>query len=219
MKFTHLIVTKVNLKWLEQSKDPIWLENRIKLLNNILRPSIEAQTNQNFKFITLWGYDPIGQINNEYPLKFDCEGMRPIYNEMVIKLLDYIDEENVLVTRVDSDNALKNDFVEILQKNVNESELPFYYDLKKIDMIHLDTRIKKTWPARDTSAFVSVMEEKSNFKCIPYSTGHGRIQTFVKGIKIDDLLGLCTIHGENVYMKAPLGSISNFNTEDYNLKC
>lgn len=211
MKYTHLIVTKVNIKWLPQSKDKIWLESRINILNNILRPSLEAQTDKNFKFVTLWGYEPIDGIDNEYQIKIDSEGGANLYSEFLPKLKKLIDEDYVLTTRIDTDNAIDGDFVKNLHNHITETEIPFYYDIKMMDMINLKTRDKKIWPAKSTSAFVSVMEQKSKYRCRPYGSGHGTVGKIMRGIKFDDLNALCTIHGENVYMKKALGSPTDFN--------
>lgn len=218
MKFTHLIISKVNLRWLPQAEDEIWLKDRISLFNNILRPSIVGQTNKNFKFVTLWGYEPEGKIENEYQIKLNSKTSYALYLEMLPKLKELIDEDLVLTTRVDTDNALRYDFVENLHKHITKTELPFYYDTNKMHMINLNTLQKRTWPAINTSAFISVIETKSNYICIPYKTGHARIQKFVKGIKFDDLGCICTIHGENIYMKKELGEITNFDEKKlYNI--
>lgn len=218
MKFTHLIVSRVNIKWLPQSKDEVWLNNRINILNNTLRSSIEVQTNKNFKFVTLWGYEPVGKISNEYQLLLESSGANKILKEILPKLLELIDEEYVLTTRIDSDNCLGNDFVENLHKSIIETEFPFYYDIKKMDMINIITKGKKTWNATGTSGFISVMEKKDEYKCIPYSKSHGSIGIFIKGIKIDNLNVLLTIHGDNIHMTKLLGSKSDFNVSKYNLK-
>lgn len=226
MKYTHLIVTKVNIKWLPQSQNPEWREKRIHLLNNILRPSLEAQTDKNFKFVTLWGYEPIGKIDNEYQVPIfinDNNGVlytgNQLFSEMLPKLVELIDDEYVLTTRIDSDNAISHDFIEQLHQHINETDVPFYYDISHMDMINLITRDKKRWPAKGTSAFISVMERKANYKCIPYKSGHATVGTYVKGIKFEDLNGICCIHDGNAHMKRTLGVSTDFNEKNkYGIK-
>jgi hypothetical protein len=219
MNYTHLIVSRVNIKWFSQSKDISWLDNRIKILDSTLRPSIINQTNKNFKFVTLWGYEPIGGIDNEIQLKLNCDISKGenLYNEMIINLQKYIDEENVLVTRIDSDNCLSNDFVENIQKNIT-SNIPYYYDIKKMNIINLNTMKKSIWNISKTSGFISVMEKKDNFKCIPYAYDHSDIGKYYDGITIDDLNVLLTIHGDNLSVKENLGQIGEFDLNKYNLK-
>lgn len=219
MEYTHLIVTKVNIKWLPQSRDEVWLKNRINILNNILRPSLEAQTNKNFKFITLWGYEPIGKINNEYQIMINSENDgRIIYREFCSKLIDFIDEEYVLTTRIDTDNAFSFNFVENIHNHIINDKAPFYYDIKKMNMIDLSTKNKTTWNAAGTSGFISVMEKKEKYKCIPYSCGHGTIGKAYEGIKYDDLDALLIVHGDNIHMTRILGTTSDFDVNKYNLK-
>jgi len=216
MKYTHLIITKVNVKWREQSKDPVWLGNRIKIINNILRPSLQAQTNKNFKFITLWGYEPEGGIENEHQIFIKSEGAAGILKELNKKILNYIDEENVLVTRIDSDNALGENFVETLQSNLIETT-PFYYDIKSMHMLNTKTGGKSIWKPDKTSGFISVMERTLDFQCIPYKYSHGDIGKYVKGVSLD-LDVLLTIHGDNLCVKSELGERNNFDLSKYNLK-
>lgn len=86
-------------------------------------------------------------------------------------------------------------------------------------MLDLRTRKKMVWPAKGTSAFVSVMENPSKYRCRPYSSGHGTVGKIMKGIKFDDLNALCTIHDANIYMKRTLGSITDFDEKNkYRIK-
>lgn len=217
MKFTHLIISRVNIKWREQAKDDNWIKNRIILMNKTLRPSIEAQTNKNFKFITLWGYDSIDMIENEYPIKIEKIGLKHIYTEMLEKLKNLIDEENVLVTRIDSDNCLGNDFVEVLHKNIKETELPFYYDIPKLYFYHLTTKQKRIWTFEFTSGMISVMEKSSDFICIPYQKSHGSIGSIISGTRIDGLDALINIHDDNLTAHM-LGQKIDFNLDKFSLK-
>jgi hypothetical protein len=222
-KFTHLIVSRVNVKWLPQSKDSVWLNDRIVLLNNILRSSIEAQTDKNFKFVTLWGYEPVGRIDNEYQLMFDVEFMNRIHDEMIPKLLELVDEDYVLTTRIDTDNAMGFNFIENLHRHVletesvAETEIPFYYDITKMGVYNLMTKSKRVWNTDHTSAFISIMEDRRKYKCIPFGYDHSKIENDVNGLKFDDLNVICTIHGKNVAMKNEFGTPSNFNVGDYGL--
>lgn len=217
MKFTHLIVSRVNIRWTEQSKDEKWLRDRIFLLNRTLRPSIQAQTNKNFKFVTLWGYDPIDVINVEHAIKTESVGLVKIFDDVLIELKKLIDEENVLVTRIDSDNSLGDDFVETLHKAVKETELPFYYDISKHYMYHTKTKEKRIWPFEKTTGFISVMEKTSDFTCIPYHHNHGKIGNVIKGTQVEGLDTLVNIHENNLSAKM-LGKLTDFDISKFNLK-
>jgi len=216
MKFTHLIISRINIRWKEQAQNEAWLSNRINILNSTLRPSLEAQTNQNFKFITLWGYEPIGGISNEHQINFENKKLVEIHQGLVNLLPNYVDEDHVLITRVDSDNCLGDRFVETLHNNIGEN-VPFYYDIGKMDMINTITKKKTTWIASKTSGFISVMEKTKDFTCIPYGYSHGLIGNHFTGM-ILDLDVLLTIHGDNLSVKQNLGSSSDFDVSKYNLK-
>jgi len=124
-----------------------------------------------------------------------------------------------LTTRIDTDNAISYNFVDNLHKHITETELPFYYDIIMMDMLNLKTRNKKIWLATYTSAFISVMEKKSDYKCIPYKYNHGKIGDSILGMKFNDLNALCTIHDENIYMKKEMGKPANFDEKNkYGIK-
>ena len=216
MKFTHLIISKINIKWLPQSYDEVWLEKRIKLFNETLRPSIVGQTNKNFKFVTLWGYEPQDVIDNEYPIMIDAEGASRIYDEMIPKLRELIDEEYVLTTRVDSDNALGETFVETLH-NAITTNVPYYYDIKSMDMYDRRSGLKKHWIKNKTSGFISAMERTEDFICIPNSGNHGTLGNLYNGMSFDNDV-LLTVHGDNHCVKHTIGHPSGFSLKKYNVK-
>jgi hypothetical protein len=216
MNFTHLIVSRINIRWTEHSKDEKWLNNRKTILNNTLRASIQAQTNKNFKFVTLWGYEPEGMIENEYTIKTEEVGLENIFNDIVPELYKLIDEDYVLVTRIDSDNCLSDDFVDILQKNIIE-EAPYYYDIKKMNIFNLLTNEKRIWNVSKTSGFISVMEKKEDFICIPYKYNHSKLGEVYSGVVIDDLKVLLNVHEDNVKVKM-IGIPANYDIDKFNLK-
>jgi len=214
MKYTHLIISRVNIKIRPQ--DDSWISARLDILNNTLRPSLEAQTNQNFKFITLWGHEPVGGIPNEYQLRFDAvNSQQELFIEILPKITELIDNEYVLVTRVDSDNCLGEKFVETIQDNITEN-VPFYYDIKKMDVINTKTRNKSFWVKDKTSGFITVMEKSDEFTCIPYKYSHGQIGDKIDGMTLN-LDVLLTIHGYNLLMKDNIGKPSDFDVSKYNL--
>ena len=216
MKFTHLIISRVNIKWKEHSKDEAWLEDRIKLLNRTLRASLKGQTNQNFKFISLWGYEPVDCLPNEYAFQFESNNLKQIFDELCVKLADLIDEEHVLITRIDSDNSLGENFVEVLHNGVRDMETPHYYDISKMHMYDMHFKNKTVWTGGKTSGFISIMEKADEVKCLPYRYSHGVIGDVMKGRVIDELDVLLNIHENNVSAKL-LGSPQNFDLKKFNL--
>lgn len=215
IEYEHLIVSRINVKWRKESKDEYWLKDRIKILNKILRPSINGQINKNFKFITLWGYDPDDGIDGEIQIKIESEGTKDIYDELVLKLKNYINKDNVLLTRIDSDNCMSYDFVEKLQNNIINN-VPYFYDINHIEVYYMNNGLKTKQRYASTSGFISVMESKQNFKCIPYKYPHDNIRHIIEGINLD-LDVLLTVHNSNVAPKGMRGKEFDFNLKKYNI--
>jgi len=216
MDYTHIIVSRVNVKIAEQSKNEIWLKNRLEILNRTLRPSIAGQINKNFKFITLWGYDPVDCIEGEIPIVIKSTGFTQVFREVKANILKLVKSDYILMTRVDSDNCLGDDFVETLQNNLTD-DVPYYYDIKRMNVIDLRTGIKSIWNVDETSGFISVMEKTSDFNQIPYNYIHGDIGNHIKGTSLD-LNVLLTIHGGNLCVKKIFGEKNNFDLKKYNIK-
>lgn len=232
----HIIVSRVNIpRELDEThhKEPYpykkkeWNKERFYLLNNILRPSLNQQTNQNFIFISLWGevYNG-GELNNEVKEKvvrgLDTEDEKPFnfekWKENGKKVKEEMDfaaqiknivskytneNELTLITNVDCDDAVNKEFVEKLQKSAllhDKSKVPYYLDVKRRFGINLYTGVTGDKTKKNTpSPSVSTIEKQ--IECFPLKYHHPMLKDYVEGRKVQGTAVLQSVNDGNIFSK------------------
>tara|TARA_R110000868_G_scaffold360908_1_gene622954 strand:+ start:3130 stop:3945 length:816 start_codon:yes stop_codon:yes gene_type:complete len=154
IKFKHIIITRFNLsqRWKKDKLgknvlDNDWLIKRYKLFIQFCLPSIKSQQIQNFEW---WVYfdsalpEKYKALNKQ--LNIDYENFKPRYEDSydsfeinmpnnIKKQLVNKDIDYLISTRLDNDDMLAKDTVELIQKtNINSKkdkilELPIGYTL------------------------------------------------------------------------------------------
>lgn len=135
MNYRHIILTRFNLQYALGSDihmQPAWLEERFRLFEAYCLPSITGQTSQNFTWIIL--------VHDQTPTIYKQRLERHVQTYPIIKIeyCSYYDDINILYqnigrkyiehydyllsTRMDSDDMLALDFVEILQSHLQYLE-------------------------------------------------------------------------------------------------
>jgi len=122
----HFIFTKFNMPGFpgDPHIDPEWLEGRIDLFKKWLLPSMKQQTCQDFKWIMhcsaktpLDMIYELSAIENEYDnLELIYINDENWYPEWLAKIRDRVEPGDLLTIRIDSDDAVLDEFVEITQK-------------------------------------------------------------------------------------------------------
>ena len=244
----HIIVCRVNIpRELDPSnhvrpapyKQDKWNEKRVRLLNQWTRASIEAQTCQDFTFVTFWGdhypIDKANALDNELQLTvkrgvdeyderaFDFEKWRAGENEkqemdfayQIRDLLkEHFPEGPYLFTNIDSDDCLKRDFVEILQREAPKylDRAPYYLDVVTRYLIHLDTRGKGQKRRGNASPMVSTVEKE--LECYPLRYHHSMLDNYIDGHKVNGLYALQTVGDTNILTQGT-GDEAYFKVSDY----
>jgi len=227
VEFDHLIVTRGNLNWVGGGFSPAHSERRIHLMNRTVRPSIEQQTNKNFKFISLWNEKPThagidGEIMEVMKSKFILNKTFTktpvIHNAEIVEICKkHITKNYVLVTKVDNDDCLGMNFVDVLQKNVDIINYPYYYDILAFRTYYMMTGVMEICKLPYTSMFLSVLEKSSDFVCYPYNYKHTQINSVLSGKHIRELDALFTQHLDNSVAGA-YGAPTRFNLKHYSPK-
>jgi len=200
----HIILTRFNVPfstWEHLLTDE-WMEERFDIFDNICYPSVEGQTNKNFKWILIC--DP--NTKSEWRKKIDSyELATPVYCDWP-KRLKYIlevvgDAQYLITTRLDNDDALNKYTVEEIQKKF-DFQKEHYINFPRViitDGEYYSINIEPSNP------FVTLIEERP-FKTV-WSVKHGNAR-YSKSIQQNDniVAGLRIIHGRNASNRMGLRS-------------
>lgn len=138
-QFNHFFLTKFNVRSFPELKpgcDPTWLERRFRLFDQFCFPSVQQQSNQNFKWLVFFDVDtpePFKQKiaayantwENFVPVYLDCPlpyGEFPDEVRQVVKNYIPADCEHLMTTWLDNDDAIHKDYVQLIQENFNPTE-------------------------------------------------------------------------------------------------
>lgn len=220
----HIILTRLGIKWRYTETNLSWEEwykNSIYLMDTFCRPSLKNQSNQNFTLLTFVdkSVNYYGDtLENEIILKVDKT------NEMIGEINKYLsnlkDFDTVICTRLDRDDSLHYNFINIVQKELLGKEFEQYIDLKYV--LTYDNNTKNTHQSNQynikTSPFVSTYEfiKNGKIRCIPFAFTHTRVSQALPGKKLDELLALQVIHNYNLINKTH-GNIIQINKNDYGI--
>ena len=128
--------------WSNSGEDQNWLNHRFNLFDKYCYPSVCSQTNSNFKWIVLFdsqtNRELISQYDHFIPIfvdSFDIDVKDinhtthdgKIYHvahnrELQSLIKEMTEEEFIITTRLDNDDAISTDFVESVQNNFQEVE-------------------------------------------------------------------------------------------------
>lgn len=236
-KYLHLIISRVAIKWKSKNRyrnEDVglnwedWVKNSFILYDKFCRKSLQNQSNQNFKLISLIDKS-IKDVGNILPNEatVHVSELSQISKE-VITYVSSLEEkyDYILITRIDRDDVLKYNFVENLQKNVedylvNHQADKFYFDIgpNYVYSTKSNTTYYKDYYKKVTSPFISVLERNdNNFECVVYNYSHDFIDKKVKGNKYEDLQAIQVVHDHNILNQRYLSHKNiNANKVDINL--
>ncbi|AFY32499.1 glycosyltransferase [Calothrix sp. PCC 7507] len=136
--FQHFIITRFNVR-VDYSKsragiNPDWLSHRFKLFDQFCYSSVRGQSNQNFKWLVFFDSETpeyfkskikkYAEWQNFIPLYIDCEFTSQINHQAVLNYLKS-NTEYLITTRLDNDDAVSKDFVQLIQNSFTEQEFEF----------------------------------------------------------------------------------------------
>lgn len=187
----------VRRKW-EQRKG--WIDYRIDLFDKYCLPSVQAQTFKEFDWWLLIDHTIPGLENRH------IEYLRQHANITWVKeyteqgtvnegelLSEVYKNEWVCSTRLDSDDIIRNDFMQILHENVSEEEAWITF---KYGYMMRDGEVAPRQYTRNP--FVSYVEYASPFRSV-YSVGHKQVHIQDAPLKIIDTPGWIQVdHSDNI---------------------
>jgi len=125
MNFDHFILTPFNLdspKWKSQVYlDDIWMQTRLDIFKNVTVPSVLSQTNTNFKWLVAFDAKTPQKWRSEI-MKMDTFYIiftRRGPKTWVDMIKTFKEHDAIITTRLDSDDAIHEDFIETVQRKFN----------------------------------------------------------------------------------------------------
>lgn len=223
--FKHFLITFFNLKiWKEDkthhaTQTPEWLEERFRLFEEFCLPSVERQTNKNFIWLCLFDKDTPAEFKQRvdgYAQKI--AQMRPCYysadeaseylskdekvrsrfiRTTVRELLDD-DDEFVITSNLDNDDALNVDYIERVQRQfLADRRHTLYSFVRGMQyFVKLDAVVAMRYPHNH---FLTLVEDaKSDFRTVKFYT-HGKARKVLPNVDITDkAYWLEVVHGHNI---------------------
>lgn len=181
----HFLATRFNLKtpqWKTTKSGNLvltneWLNHRFHIFENYCLPSVKNQSSLNFKWCIFFDIDTpdeykqkIFAISEEFPVIFpifieSMEKLRETFKDFINNNIDKNDS-HIITTRIDNDDIIHQDFVEIIQFLFKPKDLAVI-DLQKgyqvsIDTINPEVRLY----THRFNSFISVIECTKSFNTV-----------------------------------------------------
>lgn len=181
----HFIATRFNLKKSDWKKSKSgnsvltneWLEHRFNLFENYCFPSVRDQSNQNFVWCVFFDIDTPQNFKDKIlALTANTLNIVPIFidgmDSLNFSFQKFISENisigdsHIITTRIDNDDIVHQDFVEVIQSLFKPSDLAVI-DLSdgyqvSIDVIKPEVRLYK----HPFNAFISVIESVRSYNTV-----------------------------------------------------
>lgn len=179
-KFTHIILTRFNVRVgysSQQTSSEAWLEHRFKLFDMFCYPSMQGQTNQNFKWLVFFDVDTPEFFRKRIRECEQWDNFIPYYVESLgdskkEAIAAHIEpgSTHLITTRLDDDDALSKTFVETVQCHFKQQEFGF---LNFTNGFAFSTERDALYSKESRSnAFTSLIETVEDFKSVWCNTFH-----------------------------------------------
>ncbi len=232
--FQHYIITRFNLRrtdWVKTKNDDKvlsadWLEERFELFENFCFPSVNNQTNKNFKWLVFFDIntpevykskieDYKSLSINFFP--FFIDGMDMFLPSILQKIKELTTAEYVITSRLDNDDSLHKNYVAIVQSAFDSQD---YLAVDIIDGYGMQTgSIMRIGKMRHLyNPYISLIENTQYCKSV-WSKGHTYWKYENRIVRIKNKrLWLTIIHEKNKSNKfRGYGAVSSTVLEDFNI--
>jgi hypothetical protein len=208
----HFLLTRFNVRVNYDSKrsgiNPDWLSHRFDLFERFCYPSVRAQTNSNFKWLVYFDSDTpaffkekISQYakwKNFFPIYIDAEFCDQLNREVVSRFVEE-QTEYLITTRIDNDDAVCKNFIQLIQDHSEKKEFEF---LSFLNGYVLDTGKLYSFKYVN-NPFISLVEKIGSSSANDFKTilcgEHSQLSTLGNIKRIDtDAVWLQVVHGKNI---------------------
>lgn len=220
---THLIITRFSVRTVLADKfravdaNDAYLEYRMRLFRLFCLPSIQAQTNRNFKWFVLFGLETPDWLRIQLDEYEKAKAFTPLYADSFARAMDDIREwvrinipcgESLITTRFDNDDALAANFVDDVQLACNPEQGDVaYFNPREGQQVVVRADDPGSWKyyhlRYPANPFVSMLERVTEepVKTV-YHRPHGSIKTQVVGAPVFTLtrypMWMQILHGKNI---------------------
>jgi hypothetical protein len=229
MKIKHIVITRLALKWKFEETSlswDNWLKYSVHLMDTYCRPSLKNQSTQDFTLLSFVdkSVENYGNVLfNEIIIKTTSYIRSKIIHSINV-YLDTLKNENydyVIVSRLDRDDCLHFKFLEKVRNYFSGEKKEQYLDLNNSITFSAKDKIfydSKKYYNTSISPFVSTYEKIINgkIKCYPMAYDHGAVGKHIPGKKVEDLLAIQVIHGNNLKNRI-YGKPITINQDDYGI--
>lgn len=208
VNFDHFILTPFNLatSWKKAVyEDDEWMERRIEIFKNFTLPSIIGQKDQDFKWIVVFDYRTPQEWKDEI-LKLDHKVI-PLWlkkdTTMWSRIITHYQTKPIIITtRLDNDDAIHEDFVQILHDKFNPLNKGY------INFLHGLITDGKNVYAHDhkSNAFTSLKTNLPNKHIRMMKHNHVCHQENFHQVRDQKPLWCIYVHGDNVGNQIPINA-------------
>jgi hypothetical protein len=190
-RFVHYIITPFNYGLYKRSWDKeAWMEQRLDIFRRYTLPSLQRQTNQNFKWLIRFDPD-----TPEIP-DFGYDNIVISHDAGAGQYLNkHVRTPWLITSRIDNDDYYEPTFVEEIQRCFDEREMIIDVDGRQLDA---KTGLFYAFPKyRMNSPFLSLIEKRRERYRTVKCYNHGDMRNHFPGMKIHKKLVVQVIHDTN----------------------
>jgi Putative rhamnosyl transferase len=176
--FEHFLLTRFNVRHDQRVADD-WLHHRLGYFERLCIASVTQQTNRNFRWLVYFDNERAQWFQNEVD-RLAVDAFEPVWVDgrfSAEKEVAAIAERSVapwlITTRLDNDDALARDFIDVLQNQFKKQELEF---LNFRSGLQLSEEGGVYHRRESSNAFVSLIERRGSQPPIGvYVDQHNRV--------------------------------------------
>lgn len=212
----HLLVTRFNVRWgyepVDSKYSDDWMRERIGLFERYTLPSVQRQTNKDFRWIILLDEERCRPFPGIVE-RIEQAGYVPMFCEhldlAIPQIRDYVSRlgpvEYIATSRVDSDDVLHPDYIADIKAQFRRSTTPPYvidfpFVAAMSDALH-KFALRAYW--RFPSAFLTLVEPFHGESKTAIGFDHYKLKDVYPIYTIDAVRTMFVVHGRNYRYEFP----------------